>query len=287
MTEQRRTALKELQKLDLQIQQARKRIQDFDPLFADVEEPAVILENELTTSRTRLKEMKLEARRLELSTEEKRERQKRLDERLGSVRNLREEAAVSAELEMIKRALQQDEQEALTLADQVRKVEDRLAEVELAFEEATALVEPKRAELLEQRTEAERELESLEAERRSFASRMPPQELRIYDAIRSGGRRVAVAELTADGACGNCFGIVPLQLQNEIRHGDALIRCEGCGVILAAPDPAAPEGEPPGEAKAEPAGQSRAEASAEGDENGEADVEEGAPVGSDADEGLS
>jgi hypothetical protein len=31
--------------------------------------------------------------------------------------------------------------------------------------------------------------------------------------------------------------MVPLQIQNEIRHGGSLIRCEACGVILAAPDP--------------------------------------------------
>ena len=40
------------------------------------------------------------------------------------------------------------------------------------------------------------------------------------------------AALTEDGACSHCFGIVPPQLQNEVRHGESLIRCEGCGVIL-------------------------------------------------------
>ena len=44
MTQQTRTALKELQTIDLRIVDSRKRIQDFDPLFADVEEPALILE---------------------------------------------------------------------------------------------------------------------------------------------------------------------------------------------------------------------------------------------------
>ena len=237
MTQQRRTALKELQKLDLQIQKARKRIHDFDPLFEEVEQPALVLESELGSSRNRLKDMKLESRRLELSTEERVERRKRLDERLKGVRNLREEAAVSAELEMVKRALQNDEQEAFTLIDQIRKVEERLAEVETAFEEASALVEPKRSELLQQREDAKSELESLERDRDGFVARMPAHELRTYEAIRAGGRRVAVAELTDDGACSNCFGVIPLQLQNEIRHGEALIRCEGCGVILAAPEP--------------------------------------------------
>ena len=273
MTEQRRTALKKLQKLDRKIQEARQRISAFEPLFEDVEEPALILENEVGTSRTRLKEMKLEERRLELSTEERRERQKRLDERLLSVRNLREEAAVSAELEMVKRSLQNDEQEALTLMDQLRKVQERLAEAEVAFTEASEMVEPKKNELLAERAEAERELESLGSERVSFVGGMQPGEFKIYDAIRAGGRRIAVAELTEDGACSHCFGVVPLQLQNEIRHGDALIRCEGCGVILAAPEPT-PEG----------ADESEAEAAA--DAAGDADDPDGPDAAEEADGGV-
>jgi len=237
MMEQRRTALKELQQLDMQVHEARQQIHDFDPLFEEVEEPALTLESELGASRKRLKEMKLEERQLESSTAEKRDRQKRLDERLSSVRNLREEAAVTAELEMVKRALQNDEQEALNLMDQIRKVEERVAEVETAFAEASEVVEPKRNDLLAKRAEAQLSLESLERQRESFAGGMKPAELKIYSAIRGDGRRAAVAELTEDGACGNCFGVVPLQLQNEVRHGDSLIRCEGCGVILAAPEP--------------------------------------------------
>ena len=237
MTEQRRTGLKELQKLDINIREARQRIQDFDPLFAEVEEPALVLESELGTSRTRLKEMMLEERRLESSTEERKDRLKRLDERVASVRNLREEAAVTAELEMVRRALQNDEQEALTLMDQVRKGEERLAELEESSAEANALVEPQREELITQRAKAKKDLEDFEREREQFAGGIDPAELRIYDAIRRGGRWAAVSELTEDGACGNCFGVVPLQFQNEIRHGDSLIRCEACGVILAAPEP--------------------------------------------------
>ena len=108
MIDQDRTDLMELQKLDIKIQETKQHIGAFDPLFEEVEEPALILETELGTARTRLQEMKLEERRLELSSEEKETRRKRLDEKLGAVRNLREEAAVSAELEMVKRALQTD-----------------------------------------------------------------------------------------------------------------------------------------------------------------------------------
>lgn len=235
MTEHIRSDLTHLQELDTKIMAAEQRVRDFDPLFEEVEEPALKLESEVSTTQNRLQEMKVEERRLELSTEEKRGRVKRLEERLGSVRNLREEAAVSSELDLVKRALQGDEQEAFTLLDQIRKVETRLAELEAQYAAARADVEPKTKDLLESRGGVEADLEVMRQEREAFASHLDADEVRMYEGIRSGGKRVAVAELTEDGACSNCYGMVPLQLQNEIRHGDDLIRCEGCGVILTAP----------------------------------------------------
>ncbi len=243
MTEQARAELKQLQHLDNQIADAEEKVTRFDPLFAEVEEPALVLESEVNTARKRLQEMKVEERRLEVSVDEKRTRVKRLEERMGSVRNLREEAAVTAEHDMVKRALQNDEQEAYTLIDQMRKIEDRLKELAEALAEAEAQVEPRRRELVADREAARADLERLNSEREAFAANLDPRELRLYDGIRGGGGRRAVAELTHDGACGNCFGMVPLQLQNEIRHGTSLIRCEACGVILAAPNPEEPTGE--------------------------------------------
>ena len=89
MTEQDRNNLVELQRIDLKILAAREQIREFDPLLGEVEEPALVLESAAEKTRTRLKEINLEERQLELSVAEKRERQKRLYDRLGSVKNLR------------------------------------------------------------------------------------------------------------------------------------------------------------------------------------------------------
>jgi uncharacterized protein len=244
MTEQTRSALKELQRIDEEIQEARERVAAFEPQIEEVEQPALALESEVGTTRGRLQEMRLEERRLEVTSQEKQTRVTKLEERLTQVRNVREEAAVSAELDMVRQALESDEQEALSLLDQIRKLELRLAEQESALEQARAEVEPRREELLAERTRAERLLAEALEQRSGFAGGVDERELKVYEAIRGGGRRRAVATLTADGACGHCFGMVPLQVQNEIRHGASLIRCEVCGVILAAPSPAeAGEGE--------------------------------------------
>ncbi len=221
--------------------EVRGRVAEFDPLLAEVDEPVLILEGEVTTTLSRLKEMKLGERRLELSADEKRVRMKQLQERMNTVRNLREEAAVQTELDLLRRALDADEQEALTLLDQIRKLEDRLQEAETGLEEARVYVEPRRRELLDGQKKALAEFSSLEDEREAYSSQVKVEELRVYEAIKAGGRSIAVSNLTDDGACGHCFNMVPLQIRTEIRSGTKMIRCEACGVILTPPGPELPE----------------------------------------------
>lgn len=234
MTEQTGSNLEELQRIDQRIEEAEKKVEGFEPLLEEVDEPAAHLEGEVDTIRSRLQEMKVDERRVELAVQEKRARADRLETRLNSVRNVREEAAVSAELDLVRRALEGEEQEALALLDQIRKMELRLDEQEEALAEARAEVEPRRQALMEERSSLEEELEELRSRRRRFAQTMEPREVRVYERIRGRGGRRAVARLTADGACGHCFNMVPLQIRNEIRHGSDMIRCEACGVILAA-----------------------------------------------------
>lgn len=233
MTDHSSEKLKELQDLDLQIEKTRRRIEEFEPLLAEVEEPVLTMEQELAILQKRLQEMKLEERRLEHSADGRRARMKKLQERLKSVRNLREEAAVQAEMDLLKSALEGEEQEALTLLDQIRKMELRMEEVEEALEEARAAVEPRRQELEKEQEDLRREVRNLEMKRGELASDVPSRALESYERIKGGGRSVAVAEVTPDGACGNCFSMVPIQIRNELRETGALITCEACGVLLS------------------------------------------------------
>ena len=235
-------ALKELQRLDGEIKDAEKRAAAFGPQLDDVDGPALQLEVEAAATKTRLTEMKLDERRHELAADEKRARSKILQERLAAVRNVREEAAVTAELDMVRRTLEGEEQDALTLLDQIRKMEVKLAEHEAKLAAARAEVEPRRLELLGAREGVGAEIADMKHRRDEFARTMNPRQLKLYSSIRGVTGRQAVAELTQDGACGCCFSVMPLQIQNEVRHGADLVRCEACGVILTAPEPEGEEG---------------------------------------------
>ncbi len=237
MSNATKTALKELQRLDGEIKEAEKKAAAFAPQLDDVDGPALQLEVEAAATKTRLTEMKLDERRHEMAADEKRIRSKILQERLAAVRNVREEAAVTAELDMVRRTLEGEEQDALTLLDQIRKMEIKLAEQEAKLAAARAEVEPRRQELLGGREAVRADITDMKGKRDEFARTMNPRQLQLYTSIRGVTGRQAVSELTGDGACGCCFSMMPLQIQNEVRHGREMVRCEACGVILTAPEP--------------------------------------------------
>ena len=245
--------LLELQTMDGRIRETRDRVDSFGPLLEEVEAPSLQLAEEAAVTEGRVRDLQLEERRLRLAAEEKAVRVQRLDERLKLVRTVREEAAVQAELGLVRRALDQEEQEVVNLLDQIARFEERLGEQRAAMEQARAAVDPRRDELLAERELARSEVTTLESSREDIAAAIDPRYRRVYEHLARGGRRHAVAPMTEDGACGSCFSVIPLQLQNEIRTRAPLVRCETCGLIVTSPA-AAGESEATGVAAADAPG---------------------------------
>lgn len=229
-------ALLELQQLDEQMALAREQVERFDPELEELEAPVAAAQQEVDAVRKRLEEMKAEERRLERGANDKRAQLRKYEDRLSRVRTTREAEAARAEIDLIRGALEADEDDALSLIDQIRRTELKLDEMEEKLERARAEMAPKREELMKGRQEAMTQLSVLEDRRRNKMVRLNPNAASLYERIRGGKTRVALARLTPDGACGHCFSVVPIQEQNEIRRRQALHRCEACGVILYAED---------------------------------------------------
>ena len=103
---------------------------------------------------------------------------------------------------------------------------------------------PKRDEILARQEAARADLATMELDRDLYTSGIDKRYLSVYDALKRSGRRSSVTRMTLNGACGVCFSLIPLQLQNEILTTAPLIRCEACGVIVTAPLPAETEASP-------------------------------------------
>lgn len=229
-------ALLELQQLDDEMRQAEDQLQRFEPELEELDAPVRKAEEEVEAVRKRLEEMRAELRRLERGAEDKRAQLVKYEDRLTRVKTSREEAAAKTELDLIRGAVEADEDDAMSLMEQVTRAELKLDELEKRLGEVRSETDPKRQELLKGREEAESALAVLADRRQNQLVRMDNRAAKMYEQIRGGRARAALAALTPDGACGNCFGMIPLQERNEIRRREALYRCEACGVILYPPE---------------------------------------------------
>ncbi|MEX2528436.1 MAG: hypothetical protein WEA09_12430 [Gemmatimonadota bacterium] len=229
-------SLKALQEVDEEVLRIRQRIQEAEEEMLVAEEPALALEAELKAARERLERVRAEERGLERSVEEKSHRLTKVGERLKQVRNVREESAATLERDMLKRSLEAVEQEAMSLLDGIRKAELQVDDLGTRTQEERDAVKPRTAELEAEIKAAKAALAKLQTRRNERLEGLGDVQRRVYESFHAGKRTVVVAHLTHDGACGNCFGMVPLQRQSEIRQGESLVRCEACGVILAPPE---------------------------------------------------
>jgi uncharacterized protein len=228
-------ALLSLQQLDDEITRAEERVQEFAPQLEALEAPVTAATRELEATRARFDELRAEVQRLEGNAAQKRDRLKSYEERLARARTSREEAAVRAEIDLVRRALEADMADVRQFSEQATRTDLKADDVQRQVDRLQEEISARREELVAAKVAAEGELALLRDRRENQAMRLDPPSRRLYERVRGGRSRTAVAPLTEEGACGNCFNVLPVQEQAVVRQGETLHRCEGCGVILYTP----------------------------------------------------
>ena len=225
-------ALLELQDLDREIAKARRRVTEVEAELATAVKPVTDLEKEVAALRTDLEDTRGKVKKLERAAETKRDRLRQYEERMNRVRNAREEAAVQTEVDLVRKAAETDETEALTMMDQTTRKELKASELEGRLDSTRKEIAPQESELTQKRDEAAAVLADLQDRRTARISQLEPTAREAYTRAMGGKKGQVVAALTKDGACGNCYSMLPLQKMSEVRAATKIVRCEFCGVIL-------------------------------------------------------
>lgn len=225
-------ALLALQEMDREIARAEARVAEFEPQLETLLAPSAATQRELTAAQTKLAEMRAEQRSLETRAAAKWERYQMYQDKLAKARGTRDESALRAESDLVRKAAEADEADKRQLHEQATRTDLRVDELTKQLEKQRAEVAERQTELEMGRMEAQQALDVLRDQRENQAVRLDPASRRLYERLRSGKSRNVLAPMTGEGACGNCFNILPLQEQAEVRRAEKLHRCEGCGVIL-------------------------------------------------------
>ncbi|MGH7464637.1 MAG: zinc ribbon domain-containing protein [Longimicrobiales bacterium] len=227
-------ALLALQEMDTEIGRVKTRVHEFTPRLEALDAPVMAVERDLEATRAKLEELRAEYLRLERNAQQKEERLHAYQEMLTKARTNRDEAAVRAELDLVGRALDADRVDIRQVGEQTTRTDMKVDDLQKQLDKARAAIAAEREQVVAERDTAQDELDQLLDRRENAAVRLDPQSRRLYERLREGKSRMVLAPLTAEGACGNCFNILPVQEQTEVRRAERLHRCEGCGVILYA-----------------------------------------------------
>lgn len=226
------SSLLQLQELDQEIETAQSRVAGFDPRLEEIRGPITTIEREQDQIRGKLEDLGKQQRKLGHGVHNKRDRLRIFEEKAAKSRNQRDESEVRAEIDFVRRAVEAEEAEQESVNDQIRRLELRLEELDRSIARIAEELRPQLDELEAQRHEASDTLKVLQDRRTNHTLRIDGNSVRLYERVRTGKRKVALAALTADGACASCYNVLPPQEQSEIRQGTSLHRCEACGVIL-------------------------------------------------------
>jgi len=187
--------------------------------------------SEVTLLRAEWKEkdkLRLEKEHL-LQDEGRKAMEKRM--RMNRIKNIRELQALQHEVNQIKQANSQIEEELIgaledleARASVLREKDAELAGLEKAWGEQKAGLEAQVAEL-------DKEVAQTAAGRQTIAAQLNRDIIGRYELIfsRRGGMAVVAV---SDGICQGCFMNIPPQLSNEIRKSERLHLCPSCHRIL-------------------------------------------------------
>ncbi len=228
-------ALYDLQSLDQEIGAKQTRLNEVNAALGNdspIQKALTHLsqiEAELTPWQTRLTNLDLEIKTLETKT---RNAENRLYS--GAVNNPKE--------------LQDMQEEVASLKRRHAALEDQLLEVMIAVEERTEA--RKKAEthlkkvkerwaadqeaLKSERHALEAELETFTARRAAAWDALDAESRSAYQSLWARMHGQPVAVLKTDGSCSRCGVTQTTAAVQQVRRGDGLVNCAGCGRILVA-----------------------------------------------------
>lgn len=201
------------------------------------------LEDDIVGLETRISNIKSDIESKEAEIAEKKNAAKesealiaRYKSQLDNVKNNREFDALSKEIELQELEIQLQEKKTKEFSLSIDQSKELLKETEEKLDAYNKNLKEKKKELEKIIAENEKEEASLNRKAKKVEKDIEDRLLNAYNRIRTNYRNgLAVVTVERD-SCGGCFGMVPPQMQMDIRQRKKIILCEHCGRILVAPD---------------------------------------------------
>lgn len=224
--------LRELQQIDLQLDQLGKAKR---AILDRLEENKGFLDKlveDLDTQKSELEEIrKLQSQKKDDLADIRDQHDKRR-KRLHNVGSTKEFNAVEKEIEVLKKSVEQTEEELLHLAEVIDTTQASISEKEEKIEQLRQSIAQDEADAEAQLSELDEKIQALNKREDTRREEVSKRVLYKYDFIRKRRPGESAIAAAKDAHCEACFMSIPPQLYIEIQRGETMVTCPSCQRIL-------------------------------------------------------
>src|SRR5258706_15288561 len=220
-----------LQDLDSRAAELSREISALPKHVAEIETKLDSHQRKLEADRAALVANQKERKRLEGEIQLQEQKISKLKDQTLSAKTNEQYRAFQHEIEFCEKEIRQAEDRILELMGESEPLERNVKTAEGALKQEKAQVEGEKQEARERTAGDQRELDQLQAERKSIATQISPAVLSAYERVRKLRHGIALAE-AVDGRCSQCHMSLRLQFFQDLKRGEQVMHCESCNRIL-------------------------------------------------------
>ena len=224
----------QLQELDQEIGRTQEEFASLEGQLGDRTELEII-DQHLETARARSQESSMAQKRMKLDSASVLEKLESDRQKLygGTLANARDLEAMEREVASLEGTHRQHEESLLDAMMVIEGLRAEVAELEQRQQQGQVEWQAKQEELTNHWQGIGEHLEGLESKRNTITAAFAPQELGLYEQLRSTKGGVAVARVER-GLCRGCLVSLPTHQLQKVRMGREPVQCNNCSRILFA-----------------------------------------------------
>ncbi len=188
----------------------------------------------LEQSKTRVKEIEVEKKTLELDAQSKRDAISRYKTQQLQTRKNEEYTALAHEVEAAEKIISGIEDRELDLMEEVEKLKPQITAAEKVYSEEKAKIEQVLAGLDAKKINLDARSAEIKADRERFTEGVDEDVLERYDRLFQTKNGTALAPLEHE-VCMGCHMKVTTQTVVQVKSGKDVVHCPQCGRVLYLP----------------------------------------------------
>ncbi|MFH1230829.1 MAG: C4-type zinc ribbon domain-containing protein [Planctomycetota bacterium] len=224
--------LKELQEIDLKINQLNKLCVEKSATIDKKRDEIMILQQIVNGKKDKAKQLKIEIDKKDLDLKSNEEKTNKLTIQLNTIRTNKEYSIITNAINSIKADNDVIEDVLLNFFNQNDMIQKEMRDLETKIKEKNDEINSLSVVINDEIDQIKKEIDNTCQIRTKNIEQIDSEALNKYEKIMHSKPDLTALAKVVDFTCGSCYMDVPRQQVNEILRGKQMVCCKSCSRIL-------------------------------------------------------